>query len=192
MFKIVNGGKLPTRGSKYSACIDLYANEDVTIGAGETSIIGLGVAIDQEWLANELPIPKNTMRKVMQGYKRNLAAIKISELNKFLKRHYIQLEPRSSLRAKGLIVGTGIIDLDYPDELKLIVHNPVSRFDSRGIACDFMNAGRYKKGGQYLINKGDKIAQAMLCEHKSYLFGIESKEERTGGIGSTDKETQCK
>lgn len=39
MFKTVLDGKLPTRGSKYSACVDLYAREDVVIGAGETKLI---------------------------------------------------------------------------------------------------------------------------------------------------------
>jgi hypothetical protein len=46
MLKTINGGKMPTKGSKYSACVDLYANEDVCIGAGETKIVGLGVCID--------------------------------------------------------------------------------------------------------------------------------------------------
>ena len=36
MFKTINGGKLPTRASKYSAFVDLYTNEDVIIGGGGT------------------------------------------------------------------------------------------------------------------------------------------------------------
>jgi len=46
MLKTINNGKLPTRGSEYSAFVDLYANEDVIIGAGGTVMIGLGVCID--------------------------------------------------------------------------------------------------------------------------------------------------
>lgn len=46
MFKVLTEGCEPTRGSKYSAGIDLYTSEDVTIGAGETAIVGLGVCID--------------------------------------------------------------------------------------------------------------------------------------------------
>lgn len=169
MFKTVNDGIMPTRGSKYSACVDLYANEDVVIGAGETGIVPLGVVIDQEELANNLKIVSNTYKKVMRGCNRNLTQVKIDQLNAFMKRHYILLEPRSSLRAKGLIVGSGIIDMDYPDELKLIVHFP---FNGKGAS-------------HYEIKKGDRIAQATLLEHKSYLFNIDTEEKRNGGIGST-------
>ena len=48
MFKQINGGKLPQRAKKYSASFDVYANEDVVIGAGETKLVGLGIAIDTE------------------------------------------------------------------------------------------------------------------------------------------------
>lgn len=45
------------------------------------------------------------------------------KINTFIKSHYLQLEPRSSLRVKGLIAGTGIIDLDYKDEVLIVFHN---------------------------------------------------------------------
>lgn len=48
MFKILTKECEPTRGSRYSACIDLYASEDVVIGAGETAVIRLGVCVDFE------------------------------------------------------------------------------------------------------------------------------------------------
>ena len=38
MLKVINGGFEPTRATKYSAMVDLYANADVVIGAGETKI----------------------------------------------------------------------------------------------------------------------------------------------------------
>lgn len=38
---------------------------------------------------------------------------------------------------------------------------------------------------KYKIKRGDKIAQIMLCEHKTSLLGIESEEDRRGGYGST-------
>ena len=37
----------------------------------------------------------------------------------------------------------------------------------------------------YTINKGDKIAQCTLKEHKGWMLGIESDAERSGGFGST-------
>lgn len=50
-------------------------------------------------------------------------------------------------------------------EVKIILHNSTSN--------------------EYEINKGDKIAQIMLKEHKTYLMGINTEEERNGGFGST-------
>jgi len=35
MFKNINDGKLPTKGSKHAACVDLYAREEVVIDAGQ-------------------------------------------------------------------------------------------------------------------------------------------------------------
>lgn len=133
----------PTKGSKYSAAIDLYSSQDVEIGAFDTAIVPLGVWIDQ--------------KAIMQNCQMNY--------NEFRKCNYLQLEPRSSLRVKGLQAGTGIIDLDYPDEIKLILH-----------ASDFPPR----------IKRGDKVAQILLKEHKTYLLGIDTDEERVGGFGSTD------
>ena len=149
MFKVINGGKLPTRGSRYSAFVDLYANENVVIGAGETKVIGLGVCIDEDFIFDLVKESKDF----------------IINMDKFQKTHYLQLEPRSSLRVKGLIAGTGIIDIDYKDEIKIVLHNLTKE--------------------DYTIQKDDRIAQISLIGHKSYLFDIESDDIRTGGFGST-------
>jgi len=45
--------------------------------------------------------------------------------------------------------------------------------------------GFFKEDMICQIKKGDKIAQITLLEHKSYLFGVESDVERSGGFGST-------
>ena len=37
------------------------------------------------------------------------------------------------------------------------------------------------------IKKGQRVAQITLLEHKGYLFGINTEDEREGGFGSTDK-----
>lgn len=129
----------PTKGSKYSSAVDLYAAEDCIIFAGETKIVGLGVSID------------------------------LDKAKFFQHNHYLQLEPRSSLRAKGILAGTGIIDLDYPDEIKLIIH------------------GSESLQGRFNINKGDKIAQILLKEHKTFLLDIYTDDIRVGGFGSTGK-----
>ena len=180
MFKTVNDGKMPTKGSKYSACVDLYANEDVVIGAGETKIVPLGVKIDLDLLK----------KLFISNLLSNDATVSIDQIDdkfySFMRSHKLDLHIRSSLSAKkGLIIanGTGQIDLDYPDEIGIILYNPLKiELDcklSDGTLCDLIDTN------SYMIKKGDRIAQITLVEHKSYLFGIESDEERTGGFGST-------
>lgn len=156
MFKILEGATAPTRATKYSAMVDLYANADVVIGAGETHIVPLGVKID-----------KGSIKDSLEDWE---------HIGGFMESHYLELHPRSSLRAKGLIIGVGVIDLDFPDELGLIVHNPIDY-------TTFHN----ESYSEYIIRKHDKIAQCTLKEHKGYLLGIESEVERVGGFGSTTK-----
>ena len=176
MLKILDEVCKPTKGSKYSAAIDLYAREDVVIGAGETVKVPLGVCIDIniDWyMGNKI----NKNPSYGQGA--------IDAFEDFIKSHYLQLEPRSSLRAKGLIAGTGIIDLDYPDEIMIILHNP---FNLVGFIVD-IDEGIHlpNKFPCYEIKKGDKIAQILLKNHKTYLMGIDTDDVRNGGFGSTDK-----
>ena len=206
MLKTINGGKMPEKGSKYSACIDLFANEDVTIGAGETKLVGLGVCIDI----------KNSMgRKLNAGI--GIYGLETFEerIEAFKNSHYLQLMLRSSLGKKGLILpnGVGIIDLDYKDEIKMIIHNPFTLKTVANVAIDYANRTiealsnitfkfsslKIKKDGfnidgSFSIYKKDlnkkikasKIAQITLLEHKGYLFGVETDKERDGGFGSTD------
>ena len=155
MFKILDEVCTPKRGTKYSAAIDLYAREDVVIGVGETVKVPLGVCLEYD----KFPI-----------YLKN-------NLDKF----YLQLEPRSSLRAKGLIAGTGIIDIDFKQEIQLILSNPV------GNHFAYMSENSIFSTNKYKISKGDKIAQIMLKGHKTYLIGISTEDKRVGGFGSTDK-----
>jgi len=165
MFKTINGGKLPTKATKLSAAVDLYANADVVIKAGDACKVPLGVCIDEELL-----------------YK-TICELGCDFPEHWLQRHYLQLEPRSSLRAKGLIAGTGIIDLDFKDEIMIIIHNPITDVISQEGGNLYYNG--VENYHQYKIKKGEKIAQIMLCEHKSVLFGIESDTERIGGFGSS-------
>ena len=172
MFKVLDEICQPTIATKYSAMVDLYARESVVIGAGQTKIVPLGVKIDLEYFKNL--------------YRLDCQKFSDADVRMFLKSHYLELHPRSSLRAKGLIIGVGICDLDYPDELGLIVHNPL-----RTIIIDaesnivHLGACNLENICEYTINKGDKIAQCTLKEHKGYLLGIESDAERVSGFGST-------
>ena len=159
MLKTINGGRPPTKGSKYSACVDLYANEHVMIRPQETVKIKLGVCIDtnHSHLVDYLRLKSLELvtPEVIPDF-----------IEAFIGSHYLQLEPRSSIRSRGLISGTGIIDLDFKDEIQLILTN-VSNNPQQ-------------------ILKDSKIAQVTILEHKASLFGVESEEERTGGFGSTD------
>ena len=191
MFKVLTKGCEPTKGSKFSACIDLYASEDCTICAGETKLIGLGIAID--------------LAKLKVSYRGDLSDRDLiiligkerfdSQFNEFLNSHYLQLMLRSSLGKKGLILpnGVGIIDLDYEDEIKMIIHNPIKNGTGASITVkqddEYSNVMRFY-GFDYEIKKGDRIAQITLLEHKASLFGVETDAVREGGFGSTDKENK--
>lgn len=156
MFKSINEGILPTRGSKHSACVDLYANKSISIAAGETTLIPLGVSIDAKKLKENYDANSNYFNKAG-----------ISSYDLFLKTHYLQLMLRSSL-SKQLIIanGVGVIDLDYPGEIMVRVHNPANMPTKD-------------------INRGDRVAQIALLQHLGFMFDIHCDQERIGGFGST-------
>ena len=106
-----------------------------------------------------------------------------SRLKDFMRKHYLQLMLRSGLGKKGLILpnGVGIIDLDYQDEIMMIIHNPL-RLNAQDIETMTYDLNVLT---DCKINKGDRVGQIVLLEHKSYMFDIDSEDERTGGFGST-------
>ena len=114
MFKVLDGATAPTRATKYSAMVDLYAREDVVIGAGETKIIPLGVKIDADFFTYEIGKIDVSAGGIVTSPDNESEVI-----NNFLKSHYLELHPRSSLRAKGLIIGVGVIDLDFISHCKI-------------------------------------------------------------------------
>lgn len=172
MFKILDEVCIPKRGTKYSAYVDLFAREDVTIGAGETKIVKLGVKLDLDSLYRSWYF--YTEQNNISG-----------SWEMFLKSHYLEVALRSSLGVKGLIIanGTGKVDLDYPDEIGLIVHNPINL----NFICDYLANNDYKKYSNFKIKKGDKVAQCTIVPHEGYLMGYESDAIREGGFGSTGK-----
>jgi len=185
MFKILDEVCTPTRGSKYSACIDVKSRVDITIGAGETVLVPLGIKIDNRELERiALTYDRELTTDVIVSNK----SIDDKIISDFKKTHYLQLMLRSSLGKKGLILpnGVGVIDLDYQDELMMIIHNPI-RYKNAKIG----DKGEFILFNSYMVNevikKGDRIGQITLLEHKSYLFGIDSKETRNGGFGSSGK-----
>jgi dUTP pyrophosphatase len=78
---------------------------------------------------------------------------------------YLELHPRSSLRAKGVISGVGVIDADYREEIKMIV------FATKRIT----------------FKRGDRVAQ-LIARHSNtdLMRNCEVLNDfRIGGIGST-------
>lgn len=185
MFEILDEVCTPKRGTKYSAYVDLFAREDITIGAGETKIVKLGVKLDLE-LFKENNI--DNFSKGIYGESLGFIDSEFDEdfFNEFLSSHYLEVALRSSLGVKGLIIsnGIGIIDLDYPDEIGLIVCNPLNDIDLIE-NYNYCNQNIPPKLRKFKIKKGDKVAQCTLKEHKCYLMGYETETLRTGGFGST-------
>ena len=150
MFEVLDEVCNPSRGTKYSAGIDLRARLDMMIAAGESVLIPLGVKLD--------------MQKVENIY---------SNQELWRNCHYIQLMLRSSLSEELIIAnGVGIIDMDYEGEIMIRVHYP-------------HKSSSFISQEPYYIERGQRVAQVILLEHKSRLFGIDSEECRTGGFGST-------
>ena len=170
MFEILDEVCTPKRATKYSAYVDLFAREDVVIGAGETKIVPLGVKLDIDMNVIDYYFNKYTSKEQQR----------VKE--EFMSSHYLEVALRSSLAVRGLTIsnGIGIIDLDYPDEIGLIVHNPIKMSTNQGIPDQYLLKPFY-------IQKGDKVAQCTLKEHKGYLMGYESEVVRDGGFGSTGK-----
>ena len=184
MFKILDGACTPKRGTKYSAYVDLFAREDVIIGAGETKIVKLGVKLDLDLIDREL--------LGINSCKNDIVCLQIWE--RFLRSHYLEIALRSSLGVKGLIIanGSGKVDLDYPDEIGIIIHNPVTEhtitwwIDRLAKLVGLHTNFNKDNIANYHIKKGDKVAQCTIAPHKGYLMGYETETLRTGGFGSTD------
>lgn len=185
MFKIIDGGTKPHIKTEFSSSADLCAREKVVIGAGETKIIPLGVKIDLENLET-LFINDLDKRDTRAGLPLLSKVTKKELYQDFLLSHFFELKIRSSLAVKkGLIISNGVgeIDIDYPDEIGLVVHNPVRIFNiASGEGC-------FDSGNSVTIEAGERVAQIKLMPHKNYLMPDEYKstEKRTGGFGSTNK-----
>ena len=172
--KLTPDAILPKRQTRFSAGYDVFANEDKVIAAGQTELIGLGLAIDLEQIKG----------RFIGAYLSDNGADEYFDehaFTEFKERHYFELHIRSSLRAKGLTsLGTGVIDIDYDQEIKMVVHNPLKV--KEGNMCFEPNCY-----ASYTINKGDKIGQLILLQHAGHLMPDEYTldNERVGGFGSS-------
>jgi dUTP pyrophosphatase len=112
----------------------------------------------------DLLIPSNTRKLVSTG-------ISIAWNGDDEKNYYLRIAPRSGLSVKNNIdIGAGVVDYDYRGEL---------------FVC-FINNGN----SDYSINKGDRIAQAILEKINRFdiiqeVNNLESTNRGNGGFGST-------
>ena len=171
MFKVLDEVCEPKRATKHSAYVDLFAREDVVIGAGKTKVVSLGVKIDLEALYRSWFF-YTTQNRINETWEH------------FLSSRYLEVAIRSSLAVKGLIIanGSGKVDLDYPNEIGIILHNPLSTAEK----THFHEENYALLNDTCLeIKKGDKVAQCTIALHEGYLMGYESDVVRTGGFGSS-------
>lgn len=150
MFKILDEVCTPKRATRYSAYVDLFAREDYVIGAGETKVIKLGVKLDLELFFKQNETMFFNVDKSLQR------SIDIPRCERFLKSHYLEIALRSSLAVKGLIIanGIGVIDLDYKQEVGLIVHNSYKSVGARWLDHDEQYC---PKCGNYQIDDDDGV-----------------------------------
>lgn len=152
--------KIPTYANLTDAGMDVYALEDYEVKPGETVLIKTGL---------KMAIP--------EGYE-------------------IQVRPKSgiSLKSKLRIANTpGTIDTGYREEIGVIVENIESPIQDIIYDFDFSGEPRIKSilhGKSYFIEKGQKIAQLVLCEVPKIIFQQvenigEIAGDRGGGFGST-------
>ena len=110
MFEILNEKCAPMKATKYSACVDLRANANMSIDVGETKLIPLGIKID--------------LVKLRENWEELDIGFGDNSWHDFLLDHFFALFIRSGI-TKNLIIknGVGVIDLDFPDEMMIRVYN---------------------------------------------------------------------
>lgn len=168
--KIREDAILPQAQTEFSAGYDVYSNAEVEIKAGQTRLIPLGICID-DGLLEEVAIVAEGVTPFDKGQ-----AIKRA-VDNFKKKYYIGLHLRSGLGKRGLIIpnGIGIVDMDYRDEIMMLIHNPLT--DSAGY-----------ENKTVTIEKGDRVGQIIFYRHFGFdLLGSKYRktDDRKGGFGSS-------
>ena len=140
-FKLSNLGAMPKYMTALSAGADLFASQECIIEPMQTLAVPTGLYIESYELYELSP---NTIPE-------------------------LQIRARSSLAFKhGILLanGVGTVDLDYPDEIKVLLWN-----------------SNHEK--TFSISPGERVAQILLA----YTYRIQQFEVggvRTGGFGSTN------
>ena len=156
--------KIPQYAHETDSGMDVYALDDIVVKPGETVLVPTGIKV-------ALP----------PGYE-------------------LQVRPKSgrALKTKLRVANTpGTVDQGYRDEIKVIIENvdpPIRSINTK----DWDGTSRtahvcfadIEFGQDYVIGKGEKFAQLVLCEvPKAAFYRVDSVkdigENRNGGFGST-------
>jgi dUTP pyrophosphatase len=97
---------------------------------------------------------------------------------------YLAIHPRSGLSAKYNITlgnAVGVVDSDFRGEIQAIIYHPMNFIKDNGWIMGLVDS--------FVINPGDRIAQALLMKHEKVRFDfvdeINETERGEGGFGST-------
>jgi len=141
--KYISEDLSPKYETSLSACFDLRADISHFIVVGDSPAV--------------VVIPTGVYLSQTEGKQMALMADSV--------RLKLRIEEKSSLAAKGWDVKAGVVDADYPQEIKVILRLPAGS----------------------ALNTGDRIAQASW-EMVFVALGVETREvERVGGFGSTSE-----
>lgn len=92
-----------------------------------------------------------------------------------------KIEDRSSLAAKGLRTGAGVVDAGYAGEIGVVIHNLTSQLAADPVL--------FRRG--YQIRRGDKIAQLLLQPVEMPAVEVVGRlwnsERGTNGFGSSGR-----
>ena len=141
---------MPEHQTKLSIGFDLYSNEEITLEPGERFAVGTGLFFD----------PEHRIVKEQRA-----RPVKLP--NQIIELLGLEIRPKSGIALKhGVTVlnSPGTIELDYPDEIKVILVN--------------------LSDTPFRIKIGDKIAQGMFTTSQQIMPVVDRV--RTGGFGSTN------
>ena len=214
MFKTINNGKMPTRGTIYSAAVDVYASKGVTILPNQTKIVPLGIIIDQRALVekfieddfeytdndNGLELAKKIYPKDYGNWINNIHNEELFEFEcykekplteeviKEMGRNYPDNYAIRFYKYKYEdFMNSHYIQLSIRSSLAvkgLSIPNGVGIIDMDYDEEIGILLHNNSKKAFY-INEGNRVGQLILLEHQSRKFGIETTEKRVGGFGST-------
>ena len=129
----------PKYKTKLSAGFDFYSTYEVVIPPNRRLLIGTDVYVSD--------------------------LINTSFINMKDRVPYIAIKGRSGLATKGIYAFEGTVDVDFPDEIKILIEN--------------------RTNDNIFIYAGDRIAQGIIMfSERLGLIEIEDN-EREGGFGST-------